>query len=86
MRSRKDTSKKLALYGHDSCGTAFITELREGISVKYTGTCPNPRCNSHVVLVPAEVYSSVDKARRVYIRKVKSEGEPIYWQPDVLAA
>lgn len=74
-----NTAKKLALYGHDSCGTAFIAEPREDITMMYTGKCPNPLCNRPVVLSPAEIFSSIDKARREYIRKARSEEESIFW-------
>jgi hypothetical protein len=80
------TTKKLALYGHDSCGTAFIAEPRENTTMKYTGKCPNPQCNRHVILSPAEIFTSIDKARREYIRKAKRKGVPVFWQPDHLPA
>jgi hypothetical protein len=79
-------SKKLALYGHDSCGTAFIAEPREHTSMTYTGKCPNPQCNRHVVLSPAEIFTSIDKARREYIRKAKMKREQVFWQADYMAA
>jgi hypothetical protein len=73
------TNRKLALFGHGSCGTSFVAELNKGTSPRYRGTCPNPNCNRPVELLPTELFASLDKARREYIRKAKSEEDDIFW-------
>jgi hypothetical protein len=74
------TNRMLGLFGHGSCGTTFFAELNDERANRYKGTCPNPSCNRPVALFPREFFSSLDKARREYIRKAKSEEESIFWQ------
>ena len=74
------TNRKLALFGHGSCGTTFFAELNDEIAHRYRGTCPNPNCNRPVDLFPRELFPSLDKARREYIRKAKREEKAIFWQ------
>jgi hypothetical protein len=73
------TSRKLALFGHGSCGSTFFAELNDERAHRYRGTCPNPGCNRPVELIPKELFTSLDKARREYIRKAKREEEYIFW-------
>jgi hypothetical protein len=73
-------STKLALFGHGKCGSKFFTYLNDDKMFQYKGTCPNPSCNHYVELLPEELYTSTDKARRDYIKK-KSNGrrDDIFW-------
>lgn len=73
-------TNKLALYGHGLCSSDFFSEINEDRSINYCGTCPNPNCKRRVELSPKELFSSTDKARRVYISKTKSGRNPIFWQ------
>lgn len=73
-------ANRVALFGHARCRSKFFVELRAEISPRYRGTCPNPRCNRHVVLFPEELFPSTDKARREYIRRSQGKVVPIYWQ------
>ena len=71
---------KLALFGHGQCGSKFFTYLYDERMSQYKGVCPNPNCNHYVELFPEELYTSTDKARRIYIKK-KGNGESndIFW-------
>lgn len=75
----KETTK-VALFGHDRCRSKFFVQLSSSVNSQYKGTCPNPRCNRHVALLPEELYSSTDKARREYIKRSQDENDHIYWQ------
>jgi len=70
----------LALYDHRSCGSIIFAEIENPESSGYEGKCPNPRCNKHVALSPKTLFHSIDKARRDYIKKTRSSGNPVYWQ------
>lgn len=70
----------LALYNHGSCGSAFFAEIDNPQCSGYQGTCPNPHCNKPVALSPTTLFYSIDQARRDYIRRIKTEGNTVFWQ------
>ena len=72
--------KKVALFGHHGCRSKFFARLEAHDSFKYRGKCPNPKCNRRVSLMPEEKYTSMDKARREYIRLSHYPRMKISWQ------
>ena len=71
---------KVALFGHSGCKSKFFVKFGSETSPRYTGKCPNPHCNRKVSLLPEELFPSMDKARRKYIKLAHSKKDDIYWQ------
>ncbi|HOH81249.1 MAG TPA: hypothetical protein PLS25_06435 [Methanoregulaceae archaeon] len=72
-------NNKYALFRHGECGSKFITEPNDKQAQSYTGRCPNPSCNMEVVLVPKELFLSIDIARRAYIKEARNN-DFIFWR------
>ncbi|HNY64689.1 MAG TPA: hypothetical protein PKM41_04575 [Deltaproteobacteria bacterium] len=68
---------KLALFGHSSCGTTFFAEPNDEAAQRYSGACPN--CNRSVALLAKELFTSIDRARREYIKKARAGEDLILW-------
>ena len=80
-RQKMRRMKKVALFDHPGCQTKFFARLDSSVnSHKYRGRCPNPRCNRTVSLFPEVMFTSMDKARREYIKLTHTEIGRIYWQ------
>jgi hypothetical protein len=73
-------ANRVALFGHDRCRSKFFVQLNVELESLYKGKCPNPKCNRHVALFPEELFSSMDKARREYIKRSQGDTHTVYWQ------
>jgi hypothetical protein len=72
---------KVALFDHQGCKTKFFARVEISADArKYRGRCPNPHCNRTVSLFPEALFTSMDKARREYIKLANTRLERIYWQ------
>ncbi|HEY9161718.1 MAG TPA: hypothetical protein VIS94_11595 [Desulfomonilia bacterium] len=69
----------LALYDHGSCSSVFFAGIDNQKNSGFMGKCPNPDCSKPVKLNPTALFNSIDKARRAYIRKIKSGNKPVFW-------
>jgi hypothetical protein len=69
----------LALYDHGTCSSVFFAGIENKKSSGFTGKCPNPDCRKSVVLSPTTLFNSIDKARREYIRKIRTCSKPVFW-------
>ena len=69
----------LALYDHGSCSSVFFAGIGNQESSGYMGKCPNPHCRKPVELNPTTLFNSIDKARRAYIRKIRSSSKAVFW-------
>ncbi len=74
-----EKNKKIALFDHHGCQSKFFARLETSQPSKYKGRCPNPKCNRTVTLMPEELFTSMDKARREYIRLSSHRDIRIYW-------
>ncbi|HQG30569.1 MAG TPA: hypothetical protein PLA83_01460 [Deltaproteobacteria bacterium] len=72
--------KEYALFSHGECGSKFFTEPNDYKAREYKGRCPNPSCNMQVVLIPEELFQSIDNARRAYIKEVRRNSDFIFWR------
>jgi len=80
-RRKMRRMKKIALFDHQGCQTKFFARFDVSSGpLKYRGRCPNPHCNRTVSLFPETLFTSMDKARRAYIKLTNNDIGKIFWQ------